>query len=98
MGIPPHQMQGASEVKDASSFILRQLLTDFREHQREANDLHHGYQGMMAPSELKRLSLSEGIDEVDYDLAFKALLQSRLIGTGPLEAYDNPPGSSVVVF
>jgi len=52
----------------------------------------------LAPSKLKELSAAAGIGEVDFDLAISELTEYGLVGTGPMEAFDNPPGSLVLVI
>ena len=53
----------------------------------------------MKMADLESRFLNGGLtSRVDYDLALKELEESKLAATGPMEMYDNPPGSSVAVF
>jgi len=84
-------------VNDASQFILACLLDEFREKKLTTDDLRDTYEGI-PPSTLKTRALSEGISEVDFDLAMSDLDAHELVKTGPMKLYDNPPYSSVTVI
>jgi hypothetical protein len=81
-------------MDDAGRLILSHLLSEFRERKLTTSDLQHSYKGL-PPSELKDLCIANGVCEVDYDLAMKELMGEGLVKTGPMRAYDNPPGSFV---
>lgn len=80
---------------DASRSILSQLLSEFRERQLTASDLRSTYKGL-PPKELRDRSISEGISEVDFDLAISDLTSHSLIDTGPKEHVKNDPYSEAV--
>lgn len=78
--------------------ILSVLLAEFRQKGLTMDDLHNTYMGL-APAQLKAGCLADGtISEVDYDLAFKSLMEADLVKTGPMELYPNDPNSSVTVI
>ena len=85
------------KITQESKHILGCLLQDFRTRGLGADALESGYVGM-AMGELRKRSL--GADPtttaVDFDLALKELEEKELIGTGPMEAIDNPPGALLV--
>jgi len=83
-------------MDDAARFILSELLSEFRERDLKASDLS-GYMGL-PPKELRDRSVAKGISEVDFDLAMSDLDHHGLVKTGPMQLYDNPPGSSVTVI
>lgn len=77
--------------------ILGILLGEFRERGLGANNLHEGYEGI-APATLKTSCCANGrVSEVDFDLAMKNLLEADLVKTGPIEMYDNPDPSIVMI-
>ncbi len=77
---------------------LATLLTEFREKGLDASALKKGYKGM-SPNTLKTLCCADGlVSDVDFDLAMRDLEDTAWVKTGPLEAYTNPPGSSVAVL
>ena len=79
---------------DASRSILSQLLAEFRERQLTASDLRSTYKGI-PPKEVRGRSISEGISEVDFDLAISDLMSNNLVDTGPKEPVKNDPYSGV---
>ena len=85
------------KVEQVSEQILRFLLQDFQARGLGADALGEEYIGV-AMNELKQkcFEADNMSTAVDFDLALKGLEDNELIGTGPMEAYDNPPGSTVV--
>jgi len=77
-----------------SKKILSVLLTEFRERHFGTEQLRNTYQGL-SPAELKSACK---LADVDFDLAMSDLDESDLVKTGPMEMYDNPPGSSVTIL
>jgi hypothetical protein len=78
--------------------ILAVLLTEFREKGFGVEELRNTYQGL-PPAALKLTCCSDGkISDVDFDLAMNDLDEGGLVKTGPMEVYDNPPGSSVTII
>jgi hypothetical protein len=68
-----------TELDKVRAYILTELLTEFREHNRETVDLTTGYEGISF-EQLKRACEE---DSVSYDVAFEELIEKNLIGTGP---------------
>ena len=87
------------KVEQVSGQILGYLLQDFQARELGADALDEEYVGL-GLNELKQkcFKVDNTSTVVDFDLALKGLEDSGLIGTGPMEVYDNPPGSSVVVI
>lgn len=84
--------------EEAVKRIFAALLTEFRQKGYGTEELHNGYEGL-SPVALKEICSADGrVSEVDFDLAMKDLEQDDLVKTGPMEAYDNPPGSYVMVI
>jgi hypothetical protein len=86
------------KISQESKHILGCLLQDFRARGLGADALESGYDGM-ALQELKKRSLAADntTTAVDFDLALKELEEKKLVGTGPMDVVDNPPGSTVIV-
>lgn len=87
------------KVEDMSKQIVRCLLQDFQERELGADALDEHYVGVPL-KDLKRKCLQHDntSTSVDFDLALKDLEKGKLVDTGPTEAYDNPPNSTVVVL
>lgn len=87
------------KVEQVSKQILSYLLHDFQARELGADALDQEYVGV-AMNELKQKCFEHDNTStaVDFELALKGLDEKKLIGTGPMEVYDNPPGSSVVVL
>ena len=85
------------KITQESKHILGCLLQDFRKRGLGADALEGEYVGI-SMEELRKRSL--GADNtttaVDFDLALKELEEKELVGTGPTELIDNPPGSTVI--
>ena len=78
--------------------MLSVLLAEFKEKRLGEEELQATYRGL-APAELRSICTADGrFSEVDFGLAMKELDEHDLVKTGPLEAYDNPPGSSVFIL
>ena len=75
--------------------ILIALLEDFRSKELGADSLKRDYEGVAIRSLHEMLN---GEAKVDVYLAFKELEEKKLIGTGPMEAYENKPGSSIMIL
>jgi hypothetical protein len=90
--------RSTGKVAQVCKLILKCLVQDFEGQKLGADDLEKGYVGL-AMAKVKEQCLVNGtITTVDFDLATDELEESGLIGTGPTEIYDNPPGSAVVIF
>lgn len=85
------------DLDDVARIILAELLADFRTRGLDADALRDGYEGMSLPN-LRKRHLDLGVSPVDFDLAMKALEDGKLVGTGPMEPFENDPGSNLVVF
>jgi hypothetical protein len=87
------------KVEEVSKQILRRLLQDFQARDLGAEALDEEYVGVsMKDFQQSCLQRETTTTAVDFDLALKALEDRELIGTGPVEVHDNPPGSTVVVI
>jgi hypothetical protein len=85
-------------LDETARVILSLLLTEFRAKGLGMEELGNTYQGL-SPTALKSTCCADGrISDVDFDLAMSDLDNADLVKTGPMEMYDNPPGSSVVVI
>lgn len=88
----------AVPLNDLALEILAFLKADFTQNNRTTKDLLDGYVGMKMADLQSRFLDNGATSRVDYDLALKALEDRKLVGTGPMEMYDNKPGSSVVIM
>ena len=87
------------KIEDVSKQILRCLLQDFQGRGLGADALQEEYEGVRV-RDLKQncLQFDKTTTAVDFDLALNGLETNELVGTGPMDVYDNPPGSSVVLI
>lgn len=74
----------------AEKFILGELFSDFKQRKLKSDDLESQYEGPKIDV-LKSRATNEGIDEVDFEVGFKALEKNEHIKTGPWDMY---PGSA----
>jgi hypothetical protein len=92
------QVHKVSLDDEAVKEILAALLQEFRQRGFGTAELHKSYQGM-SPTQLKQLCCDGGaVSDVDFDLAMSDLDKGGLVKTGPMKAYENTPGSSVVII
>jgi hypothetical protein len=88
-----------SETLDISAkTILKNLLADFTGRDLASAALHQGYVGPLLIDIEREFCASGKHTKVDFDLALKELEHHKLISTGPLKAYENEPGSGIVVI
>lgn len=89
--------QAAYSLNLPARVILRELLCDFEDNNREANDLRQSYQG---PSfqRLKQVCIDLGISIVDFDLAIDDLDRNGLVKTGPPEISDSASFGGVLIL
>lgn len=82
--IGPHSINQLRESKmsDAERFILRELLSDFKQRNLQTSDLHKVYEGLTIEA-MKLNASDQSIGEVDFDLALDDLTKQQLIKTGP---------------
>ena len=85
-------------ISSLSHEILKILKVEFLENNRSSDDLRDGYVGPNMNHLQEQILGSGFVSRVDYDLALKELEEQRLVKTGPMTMYDNPPNSHVVVF
>ncbi|WP_420608329.1 hypothetical protein [Novosphingopyxis sp.] len=85
-------------ISGVAQEILIALKTEFIEQSRSAADLSKGYVGLNMQQLQTEVLGSEAVSRVDYDLALKELEDRKLVGTGPMEMYDNPPNSSAIII
>jgi hypothetical protein len=85
------------KVEDVSKQILHCLVQDFQTRKLGADSLEQEYEGVQI-NDLKQKCFRNDnpSTDVDFDLALKGLEDEELVGTGPMDVYDNPPGSTVV--
>jgi len=85
------------KVEEVSTQILHCLLHDFQARKLGADLLEQEYEGVHINDLKKKCFRNDNPStDVDFDLALKGLEDKELVGTGPLEVFDNPPGSTVV--
>jgi hypothetical protein len=90
--------KSTTPISSLSHEILKILKVEFLEHNRSSDDLRDGYVGPNMNHLQEQILGSGFVSRVDYDLALKELEEQRLVKTGPMTMYDNPPNSHVVVF
>jgi hypothetical protein len=78
--------------------ILGSLLADFLEQKLDSDSLRNGYVGASLPALAQQYRGSGSASQVDFDLALKQLENGKLVNTGPMEFYNNPPGSHAVII
>lgn len=78
--------------------ILADVLADFRARNLGSADLQRPYEGASLPALMRRFCGDGGASRVDFDLAVKELETGKLVGTGPMELYENDPNSGVVIL
>ena len=85
-------------LNDLSLEVLALLKAEFIQNNRSTEDLLRGYVGMSMTALQGRFLDDGSVSRVDYDLAIKALEDQKLVETGPMELYNNPPNSSITIF
>ncbi len=94
----PSSAKPSGPISGLAQEILYILKAEFIEQDRSVAELIEGYVGINM-KQVQEQILSRGtVSRVDYDLAIKELEDQKLVETGPMEAYDNPPNSSIVVI
>ncbi|HHV7383818.1 hypothetical protein NJB25_07210 [Escherichia fergusonii] len=88
----------AGQLDEVSKQILGTLLADFTDRQFSIEELKSGYEGPKIEALAAAVCDGDNITKVDFDIAFADLEKNKMVKTGPLEMYDNKPGSSVVVI
>jgi hypothetical protein len=83
-----------SVVDRLAAEILQALMADFKEKALSATALKDGYVGISFEVLRQRFAQDSA---VDFDLAMSSL-EKGLVETGPREAFDNEPGSAIIVF
>lgn len=92
-----NKIKSSAAISDAAQKVLSTLLAEFREKHLGAEQLQDTYEGL-SPAALRSICCGDGsFSEVDLDLAMKELDEADFVKTGPMEVYDNPPGSSVLI-
>ncbi len=87
----------STTVGEPAKAILSVLLTEFREKGFGTGELRNTYRGL-SPAALKSACVGGRLSDVDFDLAMSELDEGDLVKTGPMTAYENPPGSDVVIL
>ncbi|MFV3405860.1 hypothetical protein ACNFIC_18205 [Pseudomonas sp. NY15463] len=87
----------AAHLDEAEKQILGALLVDFSERGFDSSVFRRSYEGPKISDLINAICTSDDISTVDFDLALKDLEKKRLIRTGPYKAYENRPGSGVMV-
>lgn len=88
----------AGQLDEVSKQILGTLLADFTDRQFSVEELKSGYEGPKLEALAAAVCDGDNITKVDFDIAFSDLEKAKMIKTGPMEVYDNEPGSSVVII
>jgi hypothetical protein len=81
-----------------SSTILGDLLNHFIGKGFSAATLKLSYVGLTVAGLQDAYCANGRASVVDFDLVMEELEEKELIGTGPMAAYNNPPGSNVVLI
>jgi hypothetical protein len=88
----------SKKAQAVSRLILRYLVSDFRDRNLGTDALRDGYEGIRL-CELKQTFIEQHrVSAVDFDLAVDELENGEFIRTGPMEVYDNPLGSTVLIL
>lgn len=88
----------ATRLDSASLAVLKFLLDDFEERKLERKDLQEHYEGPKLPQMQEAITQAGDVSTVDFDLAIDELEAAKLINTGPYQAFDNDPSSSVIII
>ncbi|MEC9793119.1 hypothetical protein [Escherichia marmotae] len=88
----------AGQLDEVSKQILGTLLADFTDRKFSIEELKSGYEGPRIEALAAAVCDGDNITKVDFDIAFADLEKTKMVKTGPMEMYDNKPGSSVVVI
>lgn len=84
-------------VDDLSKKIIQYLKERFIEEGHDSSALIDGYVGVPFSQLTDHVRGVTGASQVDFDLSMKFLDEAELVKTGPMEMYDNPPGSGVFI-
>ncbi len=88
----------STTLDEPAKRVLSLLVTEFREKGFGTEELRNSYQGL-SPAALKSTCCADGkFSDVDFDLAMSDLEERGLVNTGPMELYNDPPGSSVTII
>ena len=87
----------AAQLDEAEKQILGALLADFSERELDAKQLKRLYEGPKVSDLISAICSGNDITRVDFDIAFDDLSKKKLIKSGPLTAYENTPGSGMVI-
>jgi len=87
-----------SPLDDLARKILADVADDFRVKGLGSKALSDGYIGASIAALGVKYCADESYSKVDFDLALKQLEEEKLVDTGPMEPYENTPGSQVVVI
>ncbi len=85
-------------MDELSKQILGDLLSDFANRNLSADALTKEYVGVSLSDLNQKYCIENSVSEVDFDLALKDLEEDGLAKTGPMDLYENPPGSLSVVI
>jgi len=90
---------GNSQSLDGpSKTIIQDLKERFVEEGHDSRALANGYVGVPINQLADRVRGVTGASQVDFDLSLKYLEEAGFVKTGPMELYDNEPGSGVIVL
>ncbi|UGB04209.1 hypothetical protein LRS40_09290 [Leclercia sp. G3L] len=87
----------AGQLDEAAKQILGTLLADFTDRGLTAQDLKSRYEGPQILSVATAVCNIDDITQVDFDVAFSDLEKQKLINTGPMKPYENPPGNNIFI-
>lgn len=87
----------AAHLDEAEKQILGALLVDFSERGLDAKQLKRLYEGPKVSDLISAICSGNDITKVDFDIAFDDLSKKKLIKSGPWKAYENTPGSMMLI-
>lgn len=87
-----------STVDDLASQILADVAADFRSKNLGSDALTKEHFGVSIALLGTKYSSAGPYSKVDFDLALKQLEESKLVKTGPMVMYDNPPDSLTLLL
>jgi len=87
----------AGQLDEAAKQILATLLGDFNDRGLGFKELEEGYDGPTLVALATAVCVSEGINQVDFEVAFSDLEKAKLVDIGPYEDQSSVTGSMVFI-
>lgn len=85
-------------VDNLARQILADAVADFGGKNLGATDLNNGYVGASITALEMKYCADGAYSKIDFDLSLKQLEESELVKTGPMEMYENKPGSLLAIM